>query len=64
MPVSKAGIGLVVFLLNEVFVALGWTIDFGVIEAGMNGLVALVALVVIVWGQVDRKDLEFGLLRK
>ena len=62
--VSKAGVGLVILVLTEVLSFLNISVDLGTIEAGVNGIFAFAAFILLVWGQLDRKDLKFGLFRK
>ena len=61
---SKAGLAIIGLLLSELLSMLGVQIDAGTIEGGVNGLFTFVSLGLLIWGQVDRPDLRWGLLRK
>ena len=67
--VSKAGIGgglvtllyAVLPLLDSFF---GIKIPESDVQAFATAIGTIIGFVLLVWGQIDRKDLKFGLLRK
>ena len=61
--VSMTGVGAIVTLIEALLRVFEVEIAEGSVSAGVNGLVSFVGLVLMVWGQVRRKDLKFGLLR-
>lgn len=61
--VSMTGVGAIVTLIEALLRVFGVEVAEGSVGAGVNGLVSFVGLVLMVWGQIRRKDLKFGLLR-
>jgi|JI8StandDraft_1071087.scaffolds.fasta_scaffold00207_37 uncharacterized membrane protein len=62
--ISKAGSGTVVLLLGAVLQMFGIEYSSEQLEIAINGFMAFVGFALLVWGQLDRKDLKFGLFRK
>ena len=61
---SMAGSGLVVSVLVFGAKFLGLDLDEGTITEGVANILAAVGFVLLVWGQLRRKDLNWGLFRK
>lgn len=61
---SMAGSGLIITLIETILKLTGVEFPDGSVSAGINGIIAFVGLILLVWGQVRRKDLKFGLIRK
>lgn len=57
------GIGIVTLIILALFNSMGIEADSGTITAALEGLVTFVAWAFTIWGQVRRKDLDFGLWR-
>lgn len=65
MPVlSMTAVGGVVTVIELVLQFLGVDLPQGSVQAGVNGAVALVGVILLIVGQVRRKDLTAGLLHK
>lgn len=62
--VSMAGAGAVITLIETVLRLLGVDFPEGSVAAAVNGIVAAAGLVFIVWGQIRRSDLHWGIVRK
>lgn len=62
--VSLTGASAIVTILEAVAKYFGLNFPEGSILAGVNGLLQFVALVGLVWGQLRRKDLIGGIIRK
>lgn len=62
--VSIAGAGLVVLLIEMTLRILNITVPDGSVSDAMNGLITVVGFVLLVWGQLRRKDLHFGIIHK
>jgi len=62
--VSMTGTGIVVELLLWAVEYFNLTVGGGEVEAGVKGLFAFLGLAFIIVGQVRRKDMKFGLVRK
>lgn len=63
-PVSVTGIGAIIVVIEYLFGLFGVEFPEGSVEAGVQGGIAFVGLVLVVIGQLRRKDLKAGLLRK
>lgn len=63
-PISFAGLGGLITLLELGLHIFGVTPPPGSLEAALNGLLVFVGFILFVWGQVRRPDLKFGLVRK
>jgi len=59
-----AGVGMYVLAIDFVLKAVGLEAPEGSILAFVNGVIAITALFLWVFGQMKRKDLRFGLVRK
>jgi hypothetical protein len=62
--ISFAGSGLLVLVINGVLQAFGITPDAGSVAAVIQGGVIIFGWVLLIVGQLKRKDLHYGLLRK
>jgi hypothetical protein len=58
--ISKGGVGMTLFVGFLVY--LGVPVELA--EGGAAGIMSLLALGLWFWGQLDRKDLKWGLFRK
>ena len=61
---SKGGIGTWVLVIEGVFKLLGIETPEGSVLEALNGAVSVVALLLLVWSTLSRKDLFAGLIRK
>lgn len=61
---SMTGVGLVITLIETILSLLGVQFEAGSVTAAVNGLAVSVGFILLVWGQLRRKDLSFGLKRK
>lgn len=59
-----AGTGGIISVVELVLKLIGVDFPEGSVGAAVNGIVAAVGLVLLVWGQVRRKDLTAGIVRK
>lgn len=62
--VSMTGTGLLIFVIEVILHALELTPEPGTAAHVANGLVVVASFVALVYGQVRRKDLHWGLFRK
>lgn len=65
--VSMTGTGIVVslaVLVVSFLEAYGVTVTQNEVVEVINGLAGFVGFILVIWGQVRRKDLKAGLLRK
>lgn len=62
--ISKAGAGTAVLLIGAVLNLFGIEHNSAELEVAINGLMAFAGFALLIWGQLDRKDLKWGLLRK
>ena len=62
--ISLTGAGAVITVIQLALQWLGVDFPQGSVEAAVNGVVAAVGLVLLVYGQWRRGDLTFGLIRK
>lgn len=51
-------------MILTVVALIGLDVPEQLLEDAVTGAVALFALAVWVWGQIDRKDLKWGIFRK
>lgn len=58
------GTGLIITVAQVLFAAFGVEYDPESLAAAANGLVTFIGFILVVWGQLRRKDLKFGLFRK
>lgn len=63
-PVSITGSGLIVLLVEMVLHYFGITPDAGSVAAVVNGALIAIGWIALIVGQLTRKDLHFGLIRK
>ena len=61
---SMTGIGLVVVLVEVVLKLLGVELPEGSVSKTINDLVSGVGGVLVIFGQLRRKDLKWGFLRR
>ncbi len=61
---SRTGVGMLVFILTSLASLLGLDVDNGQITEASVGLLNFVSLILMLWGQFDRKDLKWGIWRK
>lgn len=62
---SRAGLGAaVVTILNVVFPLLGVEVPEGSVAATAEAVGQVIGFVLLVWGQLGRKDLDYGVVRK
>ena len=60
-----AGTGVaIVTILEVLFPIFGIELPEGSIEAGVFGFGAGIGWLLLIWGQVRRRDLKFGIFRK
>lgn len=64
MPVSKAGIGAIIILLEAGLKFLNVEVPEGSVANAIEGIVGFIGLILLVWGQLDRKDLKGGIIRR
>lgn len=62
--VSITGTGVLITLIESAFKSFGFELPDGSIVAGVNGFITFVGLVMVLIGQLSRKDLHWGLIRK
>lgn len=62
--ISMAGTGLVVTLIETILRLFGFEFAEGSVFAAVNGIVIAVGFVLMIVGQLRRKDLLWGFLRK
>lgn len=62
--ISKTGAGLYITLIVTVLNLLGVEFDEGTVASAVNGIGALIGLILLVVGQFSRPDLKVGLVRK
>ncbi len=62
--VSLTGIGVLVMLIEWILKFFGLEVSVDGITEAVNGFISFIAFVMIIVGQVRRRDLEFGLVRK
>lgn len=63
-PISLAGSGTILVVLEGLAKLLGLNFPDGSIAAGVNGGIALFGFGLLIYGQFRRKDLKYGLIRK
>lgn len=61
---SMVGTGLIITLVEMVLRHFDISFGEGEVAVAINGLLAFVGFIFILIGQLRRKDLKFGLLRK
>lgn len=61
---SMAGVGVAITLLTLASKYFGLDIDEGAITEGITAIAQGIGFVLIVIGQVRRKDLKFGMVRR
>lgn len=62
---SKAGLGsALVVILNAVFPIIGIEVPEGSVAATMEAIGQVIGFGLLIWGQIDRKDLIGGIVRR
>ena len=61
---SKTGIGAVITLIFTVLAVFGVELPEGAAPQAVEAVTQLIGIGLIVWGQLQRKDLVAGILRK
>lgn len=64
LPVSKAGVGVYSFLLILIAHYFGVDLDEGTATEIALSTGKVGSFILLIWGQLSRKDLSFGLFRK
>lgn len=62
--ISFAGAGTYVLVIETVLRLVGLELPDGSVAAAVNGLVVFLGFVLLIIGQLRRKDLHLGLIRK
>lgn len=60
---SMTGTGLAIIAVEYLLTAMNISFEAGSVAAFVNGIVTVVGFVWIVWGQLRRKDLSWGMFR-
>lgn len=63
-PISMAGSGLLVLIVEMVLNGFGITPEPGSVAAVVNAAIVALGWITLIAGQLSRKDLHFGLIRK
>ena len=58
------GTGLIILIVENLLRLMGIEFPEGSVASAMNGLLAIIGLLAVVWGQLRRKDLKAGFVRK
>jgi uncharacterized membrane protein len=61
---SLTGIGVIIMLVQTVLQLIGIETEPGTVEYAVNSLFAVIGFVALVWGQLRRRDLVAGIVRK
>lgn len=61
---SRAGIGMYTFIVTAFLRAFDIEVTDTQVEEVVLAVINIVAFIVWVWGQIERDDVEFGLIRK
>ena len=61
---SKSAIGGILLIIITVLNLFGIEIPEGTLENAVEALSTIIGIVMLVWGQLARKDLKFGIIRK
>ncbi len=64
LPVSVTGSGLIILIIEGILHLFGITPDSGSVAAVVNASLIVIGWVAVIIGQLRRKDLHFGLIRK
>lgn len=64
MGLSKAGVGAAMLVLEQVMFLFGFSLPEGTITNATDAIWTLVGFATLVWGQLDRKDLKYGIVRR
>ena len=62
--ISITGIGVIITVLDAILPLVGVRLEPGTVSSAINGIVSFVGFILLVWGQVRRKDLKYGFFRK
>lgn len=63
-PISITGSGLLVLIVEALLHTFGITPDAGSVAAVVNAAIIALGWITLIVGQLTRKDLHFGLIRK
>ena len=61
---SKAGIGALLTVAVTILNLFGVDLPEGTVGNATEAIATIVGIVMLVWGQFDRPDLKYGLIRK
>lgn len=61
---SRTGVGMAVFTITGILSLFGFDVEEGQVTEAVISVLNLASFVLMIWGQVDRKDLVWGLWRK
>lgn len=64
MPISLAGSGILILMLEAVLGAFGITTEPGTVDAVLNSAIVAGGWLMIIIGQLRRKDLLLGIVRR
>ncbi len=64
MPISKIGTGAIILLIEQVLRLLGFEFPEGSVESVANAIAVVIGFALIIFGQLGRKDLVAGIVRK
>ncbi len=62
--ISKGGTGVYVLIISQVLALFGIDAPEGTVVNAVEGFVQVIALVLLVWSQLSRKDLILGFFRR
>lgn len=62
--VSLTGVGAIITILNTILPLVGIDLPDGALEGVVDAVVTLVGFGLLIYGQLRRKDLEYGIFRK
>lgn len=61
---SKAGAGLLIIIVKAILQHYNIAVPDGSVELAFDNLFDLIGWFLLIWGQLDRKDLFFGVFRR
>ncbi len=64
MPISKIGTGAIILLIEQVLRLLGFEFPEGSVESVINAIAVVIGFALIIFGQLGRKDLVAGIIKK
>jgi uncharacterized membrane protein len=62
--ISLTGVGAIITIMQVILPLFGLTLPDGSLEEAANGVIAIVGVVTLIWGQMRRRDMKWFLLRK